>query len=551
MIKKLNFIHYRKLKNIELKFSTGVNIISGTNGTCKTSILHIISNSFQEPKSVEAMTAIRSQNACINPKIETLTKGDKKYANPAIGTKGILYSAEYYDDRILYFRRKNDKILEKTKKRFRIIPKYSREGNESLPDIPVIYLGLSRLISSSEIDDEKFKRKRNSLPQTYHEEVAQLYSELTKQNINIDTYKTVQFGNIKTRADFTTTEEGIDSNTISDGQDNLHMILTALISLKYYYENSEEDNKYSILLIDEVDSTLHPDLQLRLLKKIKKYSDDYNIQVIFTTHSLDILEEGLKRDYYNVIYIDDDIEQVKVLKDDKLDIYNIKCRLYSKTKGDLMREKFIPVYTEDKEARLFLEMILNLFSEKNEEFSKVRNYFYLADSYLGYDNLCKLFKDKKCGKQFFNCIGIVDGDVNLDEKSIDNNLLKLPGKTSVEKLAFEFSKKLYEDNILDFWEDENVLEACFTRDYYRNNILEDINNIENQLQFGTEKKLRELNKSCFNKDNNIDFFTFVLRYWISQVDNEEDLKYFYKGIEILYYKTAELNGINRKLLKNI
>ena len=46
MIKQLNFIHYRKLKNIEIEFSKGVNIISGTNGTCKTSILHLISNSF-------------------------------------------------------------------------------------------------------------------------------------------------------------------------------------------------------------------------------------------------------------------------------------------------------------------------------------------------------------------------------------------------------------------------------------------------------------------------------------------------------------------------
>lgn len=478
MIKKLNFIHYRKLKNIELKFSTGVNIISGTNGTCKTSILNIISNSFQEPKSVSAMSVLRSQNACINPKIETLTKGDKKYANPAIGTKGVLYSAEYYNNKTLDFRKRHDRVLEETKKRFRITPTYTRDCNESLPDVPVIYLGLSRLISASEIDDKKFKRKRHSLPQNYHKEVAALYSELTKQNINIDTYKTMQFGNIKTRADFTTTEEGIDSNTISDGQDNLHMILTALISLKYYYKNTKKDDKSSILLIDEIDSTLHPDLQLKLLKKIKKYSDDYSIQVIFTTHSLDILEEGLKKDYYNVIYIDNDIEQVKVLKDDKLDIYNIKCRLYSKTMGDLMREKFIPVYTEDQEARLFLEMILNLFSEKNEEFSKVRNYFYLADSYLGCDNLCKLFKDKKCGKQFFNCIGIVDGDVNLNDKSIDNNLLKLPGKASVEKLAFEFSKKLYKNNVLDFWENENVLEACFTREYYRNNILEDINNLE-------------------------------------------------------------------------
>lgn len=308
MIKKLNFTHYRKLKNVEIDFLRGVNIISGTNGTCKTSILHLISNSFQEPRGIKCMKTIRSLNNCINPKIETLTKGDKIYANPAIGTTGILYSAEYYDGTNLEFRRKNDKALQQEKKRFRIIPKYSKGTNEKLPDTPVIYLGLSRLMSSDKIDDRDFVIKRDSLPKKYHDEIADLYKELTKQEIDTNSYKTMQYEKIKTRAEFSTTEEGIDSNTISDGQDNIHIILTALVSLKYYFD---ETGKESILLIDEADSTLHPDLQLKLLKIFKRFSSNYNIQITFTTHSLDFLEEGIKREEYNVIYLDDDIEKVR------------------------------------------------------------------------------------------------------------------------------------------------------------------------------------------------------------------------------------------------
>jgi AAA15 family ATPase/GTPase len=552
MIKKLSFNHYRKLKNIELEFSKGINIISGTNGTCKTSILHIISNSFQEPISLPVMTTIRNLNNCTNPKIETLTKGDRKYANPAIGTSGILYSAYYFDDTNLNFRRKNDKTLEEKRKRFRIIPKYSRAAEEKLPSIPIIYLGLSRLVSSGEIDDANFNKKRDTLPLDYHKEIASIYNELAKQQIEISTYKTMQFGNIKTRAEFITTEEGIDSNTISDGQDNLHIIITALVSLKFYYEETNgHNNTGSILLIDEVDATLHPDLQLKLLKLFKKFSDSYNIQIIFTTHSLDLLEEGIKREYYNVIYIDDDIEKVKVIKDDKLDIYNIKSRLYSRSMGELLKDKFIPIYTEDREARMFLEMLLNYFADKYEEFSKIRNYFYLADSYLGYDNLCKLFQDKKCEKQFSNCIGIVDGDVQLDKNSINNNLITLPGKTSVENLSFEFSKKLFDSNTEEFWDDEIVSEAGFTRPYFRDHILEDIKEIKLKLESNPDKKERDLNKACFNKENNNEFFRLVLKYWILSPENEDSLQYFYKGLVILYHKTAELNGINRKLLKEI
>ena len=48
MIKKLNILEYRKLKDISFECDKKINVISGANGTCKSSILHIISNSFQK-----------------------------------------------------------------------------------------------------------------------------------------------------------------------------------------------------------------------------------------------------------------------------------------------------------------------------------------------------------------------------------------------------------------------------------------------------------------------------------------------------------------------
>lgn len=493
------------------------------------------------------MKVISVLNNDINPKIETLTKGDKKYVDPAIGTTGTLYTAEYYNENALEFRRKNDKELEKTKKRFRIIPKYSKGKNESLPETPVIYMGLTRLMSSGEIEENDFKRKKDSLPLELQQEIANIYKDLTGQTIDVSTYKVTQFNEMKTRAEFQTDSDGIDSNTISDGQDNLHMILTALISLRYYYE---QENKDSILLIDEADATLHPDLQLKILKIMKKYSEEYKIQIIFTTHSLDLIEEGLKREYYNVIYIDDDIEKIKVLNDERLDIYNIKSRLYEKSMEDIMKDKYIPVYTEDDEARIFLSMILNYFADTFVEFAKIRNYFYLADSYIGCNNMEKLFKDKVCGRQFKNCIGILDGDVILDERSFANNLMKLPGNDSIESLVFKYSKELFEKNESDFWDSESVMDTAITRIYYRDNILKEIEEIPIKIAENQERKERELNKKCFNKENNKTFFELVLKYWINAPENEKELKLFYKQITILYERTSELNGINRKLLKN-
>ena len=47
-MKQLIINQYRKLKDLELNFTNGLNAISGTNGTCKSSLLHLISNSFQQ-----------------------------------------------------------------------------------------------------------------------------------------------------------------------------------------------------------------------------------------------------------------------------------------------------------------------------------------------------------------------------------------------------------------------------------------------------------------------------------------------------------------------
>ena len=129
MIKSIKFIQYRKLKNISFQFSEGVNIISGSNGTCKSSILYIISNSFKQVTQKNtrlsdkaSLKTIKQINKLINPKIETLTKGDKQYNNPAKDVKGTLYECTYLNDLTINFRRHNSK----QDSRYAVKPKYPK-----------------------------------------------------------------------------------------------------------------------------------------------------------------------------------------------------------------------------------------------------------------------------------------------------------------------------------------------------------------------------------------------------------------------------------------
>lgn len=92
LIKKINITKYRKLENMEIDMMPGINIISGTNGTCKTSLLHMISNAYQAVtkncdwlSDKNCLDIIKQINNITNPKIESLTKGDKTYNDPANG----------------------------------------------------------------------------------------------------------------------------------------------------------------------------------------------------------------------------------------------------------------------------------------------------------------------------------------------------------------------------------------------------------------------------------------------------------------------------------
>ncbi|WP_225310760.1 ATP-binding protein [Streptococcus ratti] len=206
MVKELDFVAYRKLKAIKINFSPFVNVIAGTNGTCKSSILHLVSNSYRkvqttadyirEPNAIKVISKI---NKILNPKIEGLTRGDKSYNNPAPGVPGTLYSCLYDNDYQLNFRRHNAA----DNKRFAIKPEYKNGKKDSLPMMPIIYLGLFRLFSFGEFsNDDLIKSVTRRLPDQIKEELQILYKNFTGYDIALE--KLNAMGEIKNRAEFET-----------------------------------------------------------------------------------------------------------------------------------------------------------------------------------------------------------------------------------------------------------------------------------------------------------------------------------------------------------
>lgn len=546
MIKNLHINNYRKLKDITFHFSENINIISGTNGTCKTSLLHIIGNSFQKVTKTcdwlndnNCMTIINQINGTMNPKLETLTRESKNYRDPAINTKGAIYNVEYFNGECLDFRKHNSDIS----KRYSVKLKYPMGKKQSLPCMPIIYLGIKRLFPFGEFtEDENIVSINKKLPQMYLDEISKLYKEFTHIEIDIKSHE--KMGNIKNRADFTSNIAGVDSNTISAGEDNLYIILTALVSLKYYCENVNDNiNNRSLFLIDEFDATLHPGLQVKLLKTIIEYSSQYNIQVIFTSHSLSLLEFAFKHKI-NVIYLHDN--ETSVVQMPNPNIYKIQMFLKEKSRDELYFNRKIPIFTEDDEARYLLKILFDYYNAIYEDFAKVSNYLYFVNANIGSENLVNIFNDVNL-KITTGLICILDGDKDSD---YTNRIITLPGNKSPENFIEEYAEKIYKEDS-KFWINDSVLDEGYNKKYYLDNFKKDFDEKKNLLEsLKKEKKSthgveRDKNKKIFNKYKK--FIKLVFEDWITNPENNAEVYNFYKDLNVMFKQVSDVNGIDSKI----
>lgn len=425
-------------------------------------------------------------------------------------------------------------------------PYYKAGTKDSLPCCPVIYLGLSRLLPYGEYsNDSAITGISQKLPSEYQGEIARLYKQFT--GVGIEFSSTQNMGEIKVRADFDGDREGIDSNTISAGEDNLHIILTALVSLKYYFESINTTRKVeSILLVDELDATLHPAFQIKLLKLMAKFAGEYKIQMIVTTHSLTVMEEMLSYKY-NILYLLDNETSVCLMDDP--DIFKIKMHLQALTEVDIYHDRVIPIFTEDDEAKFILEHLLTYFDDvKKDEVCGVRRFLHFVNAKAGADVLTGIFSDSKLLQITMRSICILDGD---HQSNFSNCIIALPGGKAPEQFLIEYAEQLYQDDD-PFWIEKEIIRRGYGKPFYRE-FKSEIEKFEaDQLTKknngeSTKGERREFNKMFFLKHEN--FFDLLIRHWLYNANNQTDIMKFYSGFRSLFKKIAPYNAIDPSIWK--
>ena len=433
IITKVEIDKFRGIENTTLNLGSILTIIAGQNGAMKSTLLGIIS----QPFSMRAKDAWAKQRTIdglpFESKFSDKFKWSKTFDKPGdhkwrifIDNKDI-YSKDYFEA-ISVARKETGK-----EEQIRIISSEGKKIGASYIKCPVIFLSLKRVVPLGEEHNEELSNVLTDEEREFfissHKNILSILDDIG----DISSFKSSNKRSLLANTNF------YDYSVNSAGQDNIGKIISAIISFKRLKANYPEEYKGGLLLIDEVDATLYPCAQEKLMEFLRKWGSKLNLQIIVTTHSYNILKLAKQKDFCantKILYMSKQGEKITCKEDPEIE--KIEADLNIKVFEEKEIGK-IRVYCEDAEAACLIQ---NLLTTKQKSCIKI-----MKDVKLGCENLKELTRKKV--PEFCENIIVLDGDSSSKYK----NYCVLPGKgKSPEKMLYEYLYAMPEDDL--FWDSE-------------------------------------------------------------------------------------------------
>ncbi|WP_065365610.1 ATP-dependent nuclease [Metaclostridioides mangenotii] len=448
MIHSLKINDFRCFKNVDIKLGKYITAISGKNGLGKSTILALLGNTCElsEEKTIFG-TFFRTE-------FSEIFKASEEY-DPSGSNKFIVNFSNITNPSEIIERKTNRVTWQKetrkgmTGKRFRIIPGTIIQNNKKINDqkmnFPTIYLGLSRLYPVGETNPNNINIKNLKFSESEKEYFINKYTDILNlqltENPNVDF---IDVGKINRKKGVGINTSEYSSITNSAGQDNIGQIILSILSFIRLKNKNIDNYNGGLLLIDELDATLHPRAQIKLIDYLYKESKSLDLQIVFTTHSTAIIDRIYKKNLNKDLTNTNDFEIVYITKHNgPLEILQnpVHTIIYNDLNISKPGENIIkiPIYLEDDEAKWFFENLTQEFSIHYNSIS----------TQLGCDTLLKLnTKDT----YFSNIIFLLDADAaenDIDKNNRFKNIYKLPGKVRPEEVIYDFLINLDSEN--EFW----------------------------------------------------------------------------------------------------
>lgn len=437
MYQKITIREFRQFKDTEILLGKRVTVFAGRNSTGKSTILGLLGNS-GELKKKDGLTYLSSS---FRAEFSEILHGSKKYDQS--GSDRIQIDVTDENGNLVDYRKfRTSWQTDKGKDRFRIIPSKidaSGKKTEAKMPIPVLYLGLSRLYPIGEADEDSITAKKIKFSnESDRSWFIQKYNEILSLYDNITDVDNFSIGETARKKGIGIETDKYDYLTNSSGQDNLGQILVSILSFKNLKATRPNWNG-GLLLIDEIDATLHPAAQKRLFDLLSKEAQLSDFQVVLTTHSSDLLKHVYTKTRNNN---DDDNNNIELyyFSNANRSLQIKRNPNYAAIENDLhvvsilQSPNKIKVYSEDNENRWFIKKLVPDYLM----------YVELLDVNIGCAQLISLYKGD--ANYFGNTLIVFDGDVKETSlKEIPehmqkrlNNIMKLPGTKRPEEVIYDY-----------------------------------------------------------------------------------------------------------------
>lgn len=286
-IKKIRIDGVGGIKHLELKFNKGMNLICGTNGIGKTTILECISHLFIQANTSQLKRNVNYKKGRVEAELEI----DGQNTNYNYEIKDFEPDKQDFVSTIVR-ERSRDIIVFNLLRSFNYIKleSISRDPErDEYRTMDIAYQGVDATdIKNWFVERHMWSAHKDSLnkEQIHNLEYSKkafsiLDKEVTFSRIIPDTFDII----------LNTKQGKIFFEYLSSGYKSCVYILLGIIKeIEYRYKNPyiKVQDFNGIILIDEIDVHLHPEWQARLVNALKELLP--NAQIIATTHSPSIIQ---------------------------------------------------------------------------------------------------------------------------------------------------------------------------------------------------------------------------------------------------------------------
>ncbi len=358
IIDKVHITKFRAIENQEFTLGKWLTGIFGRNKTQKSTLLGIISQGFTIPDDHIFAKEKSLDGYNFKSQMAEKFKFDIKYEE--IGShQWTLYLNESVTDHISEYPIKSyPRYNEKNPIRFW----YAKDKNSKINYVerPVYYLSLRRLNPIGESDLHKKSPTIRLEDNGLKDEFTSAYASILTDISPVTAVPVIA----KSGTDIF---EGVNASdcsylTNSAGQGNVAKIIIAVLSFQNLKTKYPSEYKGGILLIDELDVTLHPWAQRKMLEFLANKAQELDLQIVFTSHSKVMLDELKKLSLpdvsgknHKVLFLERETSGIKIK-----DI--VTMRGYKEVEADLelidYKPEKIKVYCEDTTATMLASRIL-------------------------------------------------------------------------------------------------------------------------------------------------------------------------------------------------